>query len=376
MVDLRRQYEGIRAEVAAGFEQILESGAFINGPVVGEFTARLADYLGSKHVIPCANGTDALQAALMALPLQAGDEIITTPFTFVATAEVIALLHLKPVFVDIDPQTFNINPDLIEAAITPRTRCIMPVHLYGQCAAMEQILDIATRHRLFVIEDNAQSIGADYTFSDGKRAKSGTMGHIGCTSFYPSKNLGAYGDAGAIFCNDDALAQQLKMVCNHGQLQKYHSDIIGINSRLDSFQGVVLNAKLKKLDTYIAARQAAADQYDQYFRQAEDNITIPYRAPYSTHVFHQYTLIIRNKNRDILKQQLEQAGVPTMIYYPYPMHLNRAFAYLGYKKGDFPVAEAAAAHTISLPMHSEMNEAQIKFIGETLLHCLHHTPAL
>ncbi|MCB0515762.1 MAG: DegT/DnrJ/EryC1/StrS family aminotransferase [Bacteroidetes bacterium] len=365
MVDLRTQFEGIKEEVLSGFQSIFESGAFINGPMVKNFCESLSQYLQVAHTIPCANGTDALQAALMALNFSPGDEIITTPFTFIATAEVITLLGLKPVFVDIEPQTFNIDVRKIETAITPKTRCIMPVHLYGQCADMESILAIAEKHNLYVIEDNAQSIGATYTFSDGRKQMAGTMGHIGCTSFYPSKNLGAYGDAGAIFTNDDALAQALHMIVNHGQKEKYTSDVIGINSRLDSFQAVVLHAKLKKLPEYITARQAAAAFYDEAFTNI-DALKIPFRSENSTHVFHQYTLIT-DLNRDDLRAHLSAHNVPSMVYYPFPLHLNKAFAYLNHKKGDFPVSEHMALQTISLPMHTELTPEQLKYISSTII---------
>lgn len=371
MVDLHQQYLTIKNEIDAGIQDVLDKGYYINGAPVQRFGSNLAEYLGMKNVIPCANGTDALQIALMALDLKPGDEVITSPFTFVATAEVIALLGLKPVFVDINPATFNIDETKIEAAISPKTRCIIPVHLFGQTANMEVIMNIANKHGIFVVEDNAQAIGADYTFSDGSKKKAGSIGHIGCTSFYPSKNLGCYGDGGALMTNDDELGQKIKVICNHGSKIKYYHEEIGVNSRLDSIQAAILDVKLKYLDQYIQARQKAADYYDQNLANMP-GIIIPARASYSTHVFHQYTLRVR-ENRDDLQQALSNAGIPSMIYYPVPLHLQIAYAGDGYKEGDFPESEKAAKEVLSLPMHTELthemlNEICSKIKELTLVH--------
>ncbi len=364
MVDLKGQYAKIQDEIQAGWQEVLQSCAFINGPAVKKFTQSLADYLNVAHVTACGNGTDALQIALMALDLQPGDEVITVSHTFVSTAEVIALLGLKPVFVDIDPQTFNMDVNALQQAITPKTKCIVPVHLYGQCADMEQIMNIANQHDLYVVEDNAQAIGADIRFSDGSIKKAGTIGHIGCTSFYPSKNLGAYGDAGAIFTNDDELARKIYLVANHGQAKRYHYDLVGINSRLDSLQAVVLDTKLKYLDQYIENRQKAAAYYDVAFEN-HPKLTIPYRAPYSSHVFHQYTLLV-DGDRDALKKALLDKGIPSMIYYPYPLHLEKAYIHYGYQKGDLPITERVCQQVISLPMHTELSTKQLAYISESV----------
>lgn len=367
MVDLHRQYLRLKEEIDAAVLGVIESGQFVGGPMVRCFADSLAGYLGVKHVIPCANGTDALQIAIMALGLQPGDEIISVGFTFVATTEVIALLGLKPIFVDIDPRTYTIDVNQIERAITPRTKCIVPVHLYGQCADMEAIMALADKYGLYVIEDNAQAIGADYRMSDGTQHKAGTIGHLGCTSFYPSKNLGCYGDGGAVFTNNDRLAENLQMIANHGQREKYTSDVVGVNSRLDGIQAAVLQSKLPHLDEYNRARQEAADFYDHSFAQ-HDRLTIPYRAPYSTHVFHQYTLLTDNSiDRDALREQLQQKGVPTMVYYPIPTHLQKAYAQFGYRPGDLPITEHAAQKVISLPMHSEMTKEELTYIVESVL---------
>ena len=368
MVDLYGQYLDIKDEIQAGFEEVFQSCWFINGPSVKSFNNELGNYLGVSHVTACGNGTDALQIALMALGLKPGDEIITTAFTFVATAEVIALLGLKPVFVDIDERSFNIDATKIEAAITPNTKCIIPVHLYGQSSDMEAIMEIAKRHNLAVVEDNAQAIGADYTFSNGQVLKTGAIGDIGCTSFYPSKNLGAYGDAGAVFCNDANLGEKIHVVANHGQKNKYVSDEIGVNSRLDSFQAVVLRAKLKKLDNYIAARQKAADFYDQAFAN-HSKILTPYRMPNSTHVFHQYTLIVES-DRDTLRNSLQEKGIPSMVYYPIPLHVQKAYQKYGYQLGDLPITERLCKQVISLPMHTQLDAEQLGYISETFLQCL------
>jgi dTDP-4-amino-4,6-dideoxygalactose transaminase len=352
MVDLAAQYKGIKEEVEAGLAQVLESCAFINGPAVQSFKADLGAYLGAKHVIPCGNGTDALQLALMALELQPGDEVIVPSFTYVATTEVIALLRLKPNFIEVDPGTFNLNPELIEQSITPRTKAIMPVHLFGQSADMEAIMNIANKHNLYVVEDNAQAIGADFTFSNGKKQRTGTIGHIGCTSFYPSKNLGAYGDAGAIMTNDDELGPKIQMMANHGQTKRYYHDMIGVNSRLDSFQAVVLGAKLKRLDEYNSSRSTAADIYDRLLSDLSE-VSPPVRASNSTHVFHQYTL--RAQKRDELAAFLVEKGIPNMIYYPVPVHRQKAYSDW-YNGEDLTITDRLCDEVISLPMHSELTE--------------------
>lgn len=364
MVDLRGQYQPIQADINRRLQQIIESGAFVGGAAVSEFAHQLADYLSVAHVIPCANGTDALQIALMAAGLQAGDEVITVSFTFVATTEVIALLGLKPVFVDIDPHTYTLDTKQIEAAITPRTKCIIPVHLYGQCADMQPIMEIARRHNLYVIEDNAQAIGAYYYASDGTTQKAGTIGHIGCTSFYPSKNLGCYGDGGALFTNDSTIADNLRVIANHGQREKYTSELVGVNSRLDAMQAAVLSAKLPHLPQYTAARQRAAQYYDAHLADLPQ-LTLPYRAPYSSHVFHQYTVQCRNEQtRDALRQYLQTAGVPTMIYYPVPAHQQPAYRAYCHPKSALPHTEHAAKTVLSLPMHTELSEEQLAYIVE------------
>ncbi|MEM1218306.1 MAG: DegT/DnrJ/EryC1/StrS family aminotransferase [Bacteroidota bacterium] len=369
MVDLQTQYQEIEHEIQAGFQEVLTSCQFINGQVVKDFASDLADYLQVKKVIPCGNGTDALQIALMALGLEPGDEVITTPFTFVATAEVIALLRLKPVFVDINPCTFMINEYQLEQAITERTKCIIPVHLFGQAANMETIMSIAEKHNLFVVEDNAQAIGADYYFSDGRSQKLGTIGHIGCTSFFPSKNLGAYGDGGAIFTNDEDLANNIQMVVNHGMRKRYYHEVVGVNSRLDSLQAVVLKAKLKHLDEYNSRRRAAADYYTEKLRGVP-GLTPPKKASYSSHIYHQYTLLIES-GRDQVRDQLQAAGIPSGVYYPVPLHLQEAYGFMGYQKGDFPVSEAMAERVLSLPMHSELNPDIQDYIINHLLESLH-----
>ena len=360
MVDLKSQYEKISTEIDAGIKEVIESTSFINGKAVKDFALGLQSYLGVKHVLPCANGTDALQIALMALDLEPGDEVITSPFTFIATAEVINLLKLKPVFVDVYEDTFNLNTDLLEAAITKHTKCIIPVHLFGQTANMEAIMEIANKHNIAVVEDNAQAIGSDYTFANGEKKKSGTIGHIGCTSFFPSKNLGCYGDGGAIFTNDDALAEKIAIITNHGSKVKYYHDVVGVNSRLDSIQAAVLNVKLKHLDEYIKARQRAAGYYNNAFKDIEGVVT-PETAPFTNHVFHQYTLKVK-EGRDDLQKALQEKNVPAMIYYPVPLHLQKAYADCGYKEGDFPVSEKLAKEVISLPMHTELDEEQLNFI--------------
>ena len=366
MVDLKRQYTKIKSEVDAAIQEVIDNASFINGKAVSDLAAGLAAYLGSKHVIPCANGTDALQIAMMALDLQPGDEVITPSFTYVATTEVVALLKLKPVFVEVDPKTFCLDPVALEKAITPKTRAIVPVHLYGQSAPMQEILAIAARHKLHVIEDNAQAIGSTYSFPDGTTKKTGTLGIIGTTSFFPSKNLGCYGDGGAIFTDDDALASRLKMIANHGQSRRYYHDLVGCNSRLDSIQAAVLNVKLRELDTYIAARRAAADFYDNAFK-AHPKITTPYRAPYSHHVFHQYTLILEGVDRDGLNEFLAGKGIPSMIYYPVPAHRQQMFAASGGGNYHLPTTDWLTERVISLPMHTELDKEQLQTISTAVL---------
>jgi dTDP-4-amino-4,6-dideoxygalactose transaminase len=366
MVDLRSQYLNIKTEIDKGIQEVIDSCAFINGPAVKNFQENLEKYLGIKHVIPCANGTDALQVSMMALGLQPGDEVITTSFTFIATAEVIALLKLTPVLVDVDPGTFNIDLQAIEKAITPKTKAIVPVHLFGQCAPMEEIMALAKKHNLFVIEDNCQAIGADYIFKDGSKKKAGTIGHVGCTSFFPSKNLGCYGDGGAIFTNDDELAKQLRIVVNHGMVVRYYHDVIGVNSRLDSIQAAILNTKLAHLDEYAAKRKAAADFYDKAFAN-NPKLTTPVRYSKSTHVFHQYTLVIHNVDRKGLIEYLGTKEIPAMIYYPVPLHLQKAYLDPCYKPGDFPVTEALCESVFSLPMHTELDNEQLKHIVSSVL---------
>lgn len=366
MVDLRSQYLNIKTEIDQAVQEVIDSCAFINGPAVQNFQKDLEQYLGVKHVIPCANGTDALQVSMMALGLQPGDEVITASFTFIATAEVIALLRLTPVLVDVDPETFNIDPKAIERAITPKTKAIVPVHLFGQCAPMEEILAIARKHGLYVIEDNCQAIGADYIFSNGETRKAGTMGEIGCTSFFPSKNLGCYGDGGAIFTNDDELAKQLRVVVNHGMTVRYYHDYVGVNSRLDSIQAAILKVKLARLDQYAAARRAAADFYDKAFA-GHPKLKTPVRYQRSTHVFHQYTLVTSGIDRKAMQEFLAAKEIPAMIYYPVPLHMQKAYLDPRYQPGDFPVTEALAETVISLPMHSELDEEQLKHITDSVL---------
>lgn len=366
MVDLKRQYSKIKEEVNAGIQDVLSNASFIGGKAVTDFAAQLGNYLQVKHVIPCANGTDALQIAMMALNLQPGDEVITPSFTYIATTEVIALLQLKPVFVEVDPKTFCIDPLALEAAITPKTKAIVPVHLYGQPAPMEEILAIAAKHGLYVIEDNAQAIGADYTFSNGTVAKTGTLGTIGCTSFFPSKNLGCYGDGGAIFTNDDTLANRLKMIANHGQSKRYYHDIVGCNSRLDTIQAAVLLAKLKRLDDYNKARRSVADYYDRAFA-GNRFITTPFRADYGKHVFHQYTLLLEGVNRDGLNQFLASKNIPSMIYYPVPAHRQKMFEAYGSGNTELKVTDWLTERVISLPVHTEMDQEQMEYISSAVL---------
>jgi UDP-2-acetamido-2-deoxy-ribo-hexuluronate aminotransferase len=361
MVDVKSQYLKIKEEIDRGIQEVLDTTAFINGPQVKKFQQDFEAYLGVKHVIPCANGTDALQIAMMAVGLKPGDEVIVPAFTYVATAEVIALLGLIPVMVDVDADTFNVNIEGIKAAITSKTKCIVPVHLYGQAADMEAIMQIAEEHKLWVIEDNAQAIGSDYTFSDGRTAKTGTIGHIGCTSFYPSKNLGCYGDGGAIMTNDDALGTLLHKIANHGQSIRYYHDVVGCNSRLDSIQAVVLGAKLPHLDDYCDARRKVADYYDAAFANV-DALETPFRAAYTTHVFHQYTLKVKNGKRDELKQYLDEQKVPNMIYYPVPLYKQEAFKASSNGLEYLDNTEELCKEVISLPIHTEMNEEQLAYI--------------
>ncbi len=367
MVDLQGQYQKIKAEVNELMNETLDSCYFIGGPRVSSFAQKLAEYLDVAHVIPCGNGTDALQIALMALQLKPGDEVITTPFTFAATAEVIALMHLTPVFVDCNPDTFNIDETKLEAAITEKSRCIIPVHLFGQSAHMEPIMAIAKKHNLYVIEDNAQAIGSTYQFENGQKQKAGTIGHIGTTSFFPSKNLGAYGDGGALFTNDSQLAEQIKMICNHGMKVRYYHDEIGVNSRLDALQAAVLEVKLRYLDEYNSARREAAHRYN-HLLEGVSNITVPYEASYSDHVYHQYTLKVEG-DRDAIKDQLSEQGISSAIYYPVPLHLQKAYAPYGFKKGDFPVTEELARKVLSLPMHTELDLD----IQQTIINALKNT---
>ena len=375
MVDLKGQYEAIKDSVKNSVLEVLESSAFINGPKVHDFQKNLEEYLGVKHVIPCANGTDALQICMMGLGLKPGDEVITADFTFAATVEVIALLGLTPVLVDVDPDTFNIDIEAIKNAITPKTKAIVPVHLFGQCADMEAIMQIAEDHNLYVIEDNAQAIGANYTYKSGKKVKSGTIGHVGATSFFPSKNLGCYGDGGAIFTNDDELAHIIRGVVNHGMYKRYYHDVVGVNSRLDSIQAAVLNEKLPNLDNYNKARQDAARKYNKAF-QGIENITIPQVVSKSCsglcdncdcHVFHQYTIKIKNVDRDALAKHLNDKGIPCGVYYPVPLHSQKAYEDSRYNESDFTVTNQIVKEVISLPMHTELDDEQIDFITSTVI---------
>lgn len=354
MVDLKGQYNKIKTEVDQAVISCISSSAFINGPAVKEFQANLEHYLGVKHVVPCANGTDSLQIAMMALDLKPGDEVICPAFTYVATAEVIGLLGLTPVMVDVDPQSFNITAKGIEKAITPKTKAIVPVHLYGQSCDMESIMQLAAKYNLYVIEDNAQAIGADYTFADGSKAKTGTIGHIGSTSFFPSKNLGCYGDGGALITNDDNLAQKMRMIANHGQEKKYYHKVLGCNSRLDTIQAAILNIKLNYLDQYSTARNKMASYYDEAFSAIQE-LEVPARQHNSTHVFHQYTMKVKNGKRNELQQYLLELGIPSMIYYPLPLYKQEAFQQ--FVSADFSLAttEQLCDEVLSLPIHTEMN---------------------
>jgi len=367
MVDLQTQYQFIKPQVDAGMQEVLSSAQFINGPTVRNFQADLEAYLGVKHVIPCANGTDALQVAMMGLGLKPGDEVITADFTFAATVEVIALLGLTPVLVDVLPDTFNIDPDAVEKAITPNTKAIVPVHLFGQVADMDRIMDIAQKHDLFVIEDNAQGIGATHTNAAGTKVKTGGIGHVGSTSFFPSKNLGCYGDGGAIFTNDDDLAHTIRGVVNHGMYKRYHHDVVGVNSRLDSLQAVVLNEKLKLLDFYNERRKWAAIRYSQLLQDHSKIETPITSGDCDSHVYHQYTLKIVGADRDALVAHLQQHDIPCGVYYPIPLHLQKAYADKRYKEEDFAVTNQLIKQVVSLPMHSELDEDQIQFICKTIL---------
>jgi UDP-2-acetamido-2-deoxy-ribo-hexuluronate aminotransferase len=369
MVDLKTQYQKIKPEVDAAIADILTNANFINGKPVADFAADLQTYLGAKHVIPCANGTDALQIAMMALDLNIGDEVIVPSFTYIATVEVIALLKLTPVFVEVDPKTFCIDVEAIKKAITPKTKVIAPVHLYGGVANMEAIMEIANTNNLIVIEDNAQAIGADYYFSNGTTVKSGSIAHIGCTSFFPSKNLGCYGDGGAITTNDDVLAGKMRIIANHGQSVRYYHDVVGVNSRLDTLQAAVLKIKLQHLDNYIDARRAAADYYDAAFASC-DKITTPYRDPKCKHVFHQYTLTLNGVDRDGLNAFLAEQNVPSMIYYPVPAHKQKMFSSFGSDAIDLPLTDWLTERVISLPMHTELtHEMQAYICGKLLEFC-------
>jgi dTDP-4-amino-4,6-dideoxygalactose transaminase len=361
MVDLKGQYNKIKTEVDQAVISCISSSAFINGPAVKEFQANLESYLGVKHVIPCANGTDSLQIAMMALELKPGDEVICPAFTYVATAEVIGLLGLTPVMVDVDPKTFNLTADEVEKAITPKTKAIVPVHLYGQSCDMEAILALATKYNLYVIEDNAQAIGSDYIFSDGRKAKTGTIGHIGSTSFFPSKNLGCYGDGGALMTNDDTLAQKMRMIANHGQEKKYYHKVLGCNSRLDTIQAAILNIKLRHLDEYSAARNKMAAYYDAAFSTINE-LEVPERQHNSTHVFHQYTLKVKNGTRNQLQSYLTEKGIPSMIYYPLPLYKQEAFQQFVSADFKLDTTEFLCDEVLSLPIHTEMNLDDINYI--------------
>ncbi|MBW6478650.1 MAG: DegT/DnrJ/EryC1/StrS family aminotransferase [Bacteroidales bacterium] len=369
MVDLKSQYDKIQQEIDTAVIDVIRSTQYINGSEVKNFQHDLENYLNVKHVIPCANGTDALQVAMMGLDLKPGDEVITTSFTFVATVEVIALLGLTPVLVDVLPDTFNIDPESVRKAITSKTKAIVPVHLFGQCVDMEPLMEMGKEHNLYIIEDNAQAIGADYIFKDGTRKKAGTIGTVGCTSFFPSKNLGCYGDGGAIFTNDDELAQRLRVIVNHGMEVRYYHDSIGVNSRLDSIQAAILRIKLRKLDEYAAARRKAACYYDRAFAN-HPRIKTPVRSKFSSHVFHQYTLVIENLDQFALQKFMGERDIPAMIYYPVPMHMQKAYIDPRYKEGDFPVTEMLSKSVISLPMHTELDEEQLKYITESVLEFL------
>jgi len=371
MVDTKSQYLKIKTEVDAAIHEVLDSTAYINGKPVHDFAARLSAYLGVRNTIPCANGTDALQIAMMALDLQPGDEVITPSFTYIATTEVVALLKLKPVFAEVDSKTFCIDPGSIRKAITPKTKAIVPVHLYGHAAPMEEIMQIAKEFGLYVIEDNAQAIGCDYTFSDGTKKKTGTIGTIGTTSFYPSKNLGAYGDGGAVFTNDDVLALKIKMIANHGQQKRYYHELVGCNSRLDSIQAAILNIKLRELDHYNTARNKVADAYNKAFA-GDTKISTPFVASYSNHVYHQYTLVLNGADRNGLSAYLSEQKIPSMIYYPVPGHRQEMFASLGLPPYDLKVTDWLTERVISLPIHTEMDDEQLTMITSKVLNYINN----
>ncbi|VAW25990.1 Pleiotropic regulatory protein [hydrothermal vent metagenome] len=371
MVDLLGQYDKIQKEIDSKILEVVKSAAYINGPEVHSFQKELENYLNVKHVIPCANGTDALQIAMMGLGLKPGDEVITADFTFAATVEVIALLHLTPVLVDVEKDTFNINIASLKKAITPKTKAIVPVHLFGQCANMEAVLEVAKEFNLFVIEDTAQAIGADYTFKDGSKKKAGTIGNVGTTSFFPSKNLGCYGDGGAIFTNDDELAHTLRGMVNHGMYKRYYHDVVGVNSRLDSLQAAVLRIKLPLLNSYCDARRKAAAYYTKAFSKSE-NITTPVISNFTTHVFHQYTIQVKNADRNALHQHLLDSGIPNAIYYPVPLHSQKAYVDTRYKEDDFKVTNELINTVLSLPMHTELDDEQLDFITSTVLNFINN----
>ena len=366
MVDLEGQYLKIKDEIDTAIQEVINSTSFINGSAVFCFQKNLENYLDIPFVIPCANGTDALQIALMALDLSPGDEVITTPFTFFATAEVIELLHLKPVFVDVNPDTFNIDTTQIEKGITDKTKVILPVHLFGQSCNMHDVMQLAKKYNLFVVEDACQSLGADHVQPHGTSVKVGSLGDLGCTSFFPSKNLGCFGDGGAIFTSNEVLAKKCKMIANHGSEKKYYHDMIGINSRLDSIQAAILNVKLSYLDDYNSARQRAAQFYSKLLEN-QTHFKTPIVTNFSTHIFHQYTLVINGLDRDEVQQKLKKRGIPTMVYYPIPLHLQKAFHHWGYQAGDFPISEALSTTVLSLPMHTELTEEQQVYIVDSLL---------
>lgn len=368
MVDLQSQYQKIKVEVDRGIQEVIDSAAFIKGAAVSRFEQNLASYTGAKHVIPVGNGTDALQIALMALGLKPGDEVITPTFTFIATAEVVALLGLKPVLVDVDWDTMNISLEAVRKAITDKTKAIVPVHLFGQCADMEGLLELAKEKGLYIVEDACQAIGSEYQFSNGVTKQAGTMGDIGCTSFFPSKNLGCYGDGGAIFTNDDALAGKMRAIANHGMVVRYYHEMVGVNSRLDSIQAAILDVKLQYLDEYIAARQKAAAYYDRAFA-GKDWLLTPVCSNRSTHVYHQYTLRLKGVDRDALRVALAEKGIPAMVYYPVPLHLQEAYKDARYGEGAFPVAERLADCVLSLPMHTELDEEQLEYITQSVVEC-------
>ena len=368
MVDLKQQYLRLKPEIDAAIQRVLDSTAFIQGSPVRDFEERLAQYTGSKHVISCGSGTDALLAALMSLGIGVGDEVVTVPFTFIATVEVISLLGAKPVFVDVCEESFNMDVRQLEAAITPKTKAIIPVHLYGQCANMEPILNIANKHNISVIEDACQALGSVYSFSDGTKKQAGTIGTIGCTSFFPSKNLGGYGDGGALMTDDDVLAEKLRAICRHGSKERYHHQYIGLNSRLDTLQAAILQVKLQHLNDFIVARQKAATYYQENLLNIK-GLRLPETLSYSTHTFHQYTLKVDSNCRDNIRKYLSDKQIPTSVYYPVPAHLQPAYQYLNYREGDFPVSERLCKEVLSLPMHTEMTTEQLQFITQTIVNC-------